>query len=368
MAAETLPVVHVEPERGITAGRKVPGTIRLPGFEGSMGIEVRGQWSRRHPKKSYSVELRDAAGENLDAGLLGMPADDDWVLYAAYNDRTLMRNVLAYDTATWMGRYAARSRFVSLFVRGEYRGVYVLMEKPKLQRSRIAAGKDAFLLEITMPKQASRKGVSFRMPVTRRPVLWEDPERDDLSAKERARIRAKVAQAERALYRGRPGAWRRHLDGPATVDFFLVQELFKNQDGMNASTFVTGEPGSRLRLGPVWDFDMSMGAPRQTPGRTLAGFMLANRPWAEPLYRSRAFKRAMGKRWHTLRRAGLREGLLARVRQLDGELAGAAGRDSARWPAGGDRPRGSRSEHIQDLESWLTRRIAWLDRNLPRGG
>nr|WP_257955294.1 CotH kinase family protein [Nocardioides sp. B-3] len=74
-------------------------------FRGSIDIELRGQSSRRFPKKSRSFELQDRAGDNRDARLLGMPADDDWVLYAPYSEKTLMRNVLAYATARSMGRY-----------------------------------------------------------------------------------------------------------------------------------------------------------------------------------------------------------------------------------------------------------------------
>ena len=50
--------------------------------QGAAEIRLRGNFSRTLPKKPYRLELED------DASLLGMPADDDWVLYAAYNDRT----------------------------------------------------------------------------------------------------------------------------------------------------------------------------------------------------------------------------------------------------------------------------------------
>ncbi len=39
------------------------------------------------------------------------------------------------------------------------------------------------LLEFTFPFQAQSKGPSFRTPVKRRPIVWEDPERGDLSVK-----------------------------------------------------------------------------------------------------------------------------------------------------------------------------------------
>jgi hypothetical protein len=240
------------------------------------------------------------------------------------------------------------------------------MEKPKLHDARVRGGKGAFLVELTAERQAARKGPFFLGPVTRRPFVWQDPEREDLEDPEAARIAAAVARAERALYSGRPGAWRRHLHARSTVDYMLVNELFKNQDGMLRSTFVRGRPGQPLRLGPVWDFDISMGARGYwPPARSPAGWSLPSRPWAEQLYRQRGFVRAMARRWRDLRRDGIRGRLLRRVDAYEKRLAPIARRDYARWPAAPHRPGGTRASHIRKLDRWLVRRVAWLDRNLP---
>jgi hypothetical protein len=345
LVAAALATVSVDADRRI--GRSdVPAQLRAPGFAGEVEIRTRGRWSQRFPKKSYAVELPH------DSSLLGMPADDDWILYAAYNDRTLIRNVLAYETARSMGRYAARTRFVELRLSGRHHGVYVLMEKLELGRVR-----GDFLLEMTSPGQALRKDPSFRTP-TGRPVVWADPERDDLRRARALAIRDRVARAERALYRG--GPWRRHLHAGAAVDYLLVQELFKNQDAMGPSTFVTGDRG-RLRLGPVWDFDFSSGNSKRAPSRHLHGWMAAGRPWAERLYADRGFRSQMARRWAQLRQQGLRARLLRSVDAYSRALAPAARRDSRRWRAGGDRPRGTHAGHTRKLRRWLDRRIAWLD-------
>ena len=71
-----------------------------------------------------------------------MPAESDWVLYAPYSEKTLMQNALAYMWSNRMGQYAVRTRFVEVFMNGnagskvdyagDYRGVYILMEKIKV--------------------------------------------------------------------------------------------------------------------------------------------------------------------------------------------------------------------------------------------
>jgi hypothetical protein len=355
VAAE-LPVLRIGGPRAIPDEPKVRAHLRMPGYRGRIGIERRGQSSQMFPKRSYAVELA------RDAPLLGMPADDDWVLYAPYNDKTLMRNVVAYATARGIGRYAARTRFVELRLNGRYQGVYVLMERLELGSDRVAG---EALYEFTFPFQARSKDPSFRTPVLRRPIVWEDPERSDLTARRARALARPVNAAERALY-GR-GSWRRRIDAASAVDFALLNELFKNEDGFHASTYMALGADGRLHLGPIWDFDISMGNSDYGPSRRLRGWMLARRDWAERLYRDRTFRAAMAHRWRDLRAGGLRRRVLATVERSRRELRGAAGRNFRRWPVLDRRiwpnpaARGSFRAEVRFLRSWLVRRIDWLD-------
>ena len=78
-------------------------------YDGKIGIELRGQSSQMFPMKSYGLELQDNAGESLNRPLFGLPSESDWILYAPYTDKTLMRNFLAYTLAgSWgTGRLTA---------------------------------------------------------------------------------------------------------------------------------------------------------------------------------------------------------------------------------------------------------------------
>jgi hypothetical protein len=191
------------------------------------------------------------------------------------------------------------------------------------------------------------------------------PERGDVSAARARALARPVRAAERALYG--PGSWRRWIDQAAAVDFALLNELFKNEDGFHASTYMALD-GGRLRLGPIWDFDISMGNSDYGPSRWLEGWMLARRDWAERLYRDRAFRHAVGRRWRELRAAGLRRAVLASVERSRRELRGAAVRNFRRWPVLDRRiwpkpvARGSYRAEVRFLRAWLIRRIAWIDR------
>ena len=53
----------------------------------------------------------------------------------------MIRNVLAYQLSNDMGRYASRTRYVELYLNGDYQGIYVLMEKIKRDNARVDISK-----------------------------------------------------------------------------------------------------------------------------------------------------------------------------------------------------------------------------------
>jgi hypothetical protein len=80
-------------------------------YNGKIGIEIRGQSSQMFPMKSYSIELRNSSGGSVNKSLFGLPSESDWVLYAPYNDKTLMHNFLAYTLSRELGHWAANCRY-----------------------------------------------------------------------------------------------------------------------------------------------------------------------------------------------------------------------------------------------------------------
>ena len=70
-----------------------PGNV----FSGKIAIEIRGQYSAILPQKPFLLETRDAAGNNLNVPILGMPEENDWILTANYNDKAFLRNFLSFE-------------------------------------------------------------------------------------------------------------------------------------------------------------------------------------------------------------------------------------------------------------------------------
>ena len=106
-------------------------------FDGRALMNVRGHASRRYPKHSFTFRALDEHDEKLKVSIFGLPKETEWVLYAPYSDKTLLRDVLAYELSNALGRWAPRTRYVEVFVNetgakltmDDYAGVYVLEDK-----------------------------------------------------------------------------------------------------------------------------------------------------------------------------------------------------------------------------------------------
>ena len=101
-------------------------------YDDSIAIEYRGSTSQQYPKKGYGFETQDDFGNNLPVALLGLPVENDWILYGPYPDKTLIRNVLTFELARKMGHYAAQTKYCELIIDNEYRGIYILMERMRV--------------------------------------------------------------------------------------------------------------------------------------------------------------------------------------------------------------------------------------------
>ena len=89
-------------------------------YDGLIKIETRGASSSIFPKKNYAFKTIYDSGEENNVSLLGLPIENDWILYAPYIDKSLIRNVICYELANQMGYYASKSRFCELVLDNQY--------------------------------------------------------------------------------------------------------------------------------------------------------------------------------------------------------------------------------------------------------
>ena len=164
-------------------------------------------------------------------------------------DKTMIRNALAYHISRALGEYASRTRPCELVLNGEYRGVYVLTEKPKRDRNRLSLSKDeGYILKID--KFTGYKCADLLSTEAQGVDIQNDyPDCEVLSQEGRSYIDGYVTRFEKALFSedfmsGETG-YRQFLDTRSFVNHFICTELSKDVDGYRFSTFLHKEDTSK---------------------------------------------------------------------------------------------------------------------------
>ncbi len=396
-----------------------------PDYVGPAGVHLRGESSIGFDQRSYAFEIWDETAKDLDVGLLGMPADSDWVLYGPWSEKTLMRNKLIFD---WMRMLrgndgsAVRSRFIELFFNqtfpvggrvgyASYRGIYLLMEKMK-------RGKDRLPLEglndKTVDPELIRGGYIFRTDKVDAlknnwsssspygiPLQSFDPDR--LNTTQLNYLKGYVNAFEAALkganFRDPRTGYRAFLDPDIFIDAQWMVEISKQVDGYVFSTYFHKDRAGRLRAGPLWDFNISLGNADYATGDRATGWLydVANgvgQLWYPRLHADPDYKLAHWDRYWEMRRSFLANDAVASTINgqmatlLDGYSGGVSNRAPAniqnpvarhfrRWPRLGVRdwpnpPAETKiktwQEEVTYMKDWLKTRLEWLDDQSARVG
>ena len=251
-----------------------PGNI----YSGKVGIEIRGRYSASLPQKPYGFETRDDAGNNLNVPILGMPEENDWILTANYNDKTFLRNYLAFELFRKMGHYAPRTVYCEVVVNGQYQGIYLLGEKIKQDKNRVDIAKlnpdensgddlTGGYIFVNDYYSTSDSWLSKYSPLNKSGAdvyfVYYDPEPDDLTTIQKTYLKDFVDSFERILYtvlvlRTARTGYRAYLDVNSFVDYFIIGELSRNVDAYKKSRFYFKDKdsnGGLIHSGPPWDYD-----------------------------------------------------------------------------------------------------------------
>ncbi|MBS1939673.1 MAG: CotH kinase family protein, partial [Bacteroidetes bacterium] len=423
--SSNLPIVVIN-----TSGQDIPDDVKItanmgvvyngPGapnypappytdYDGLIGIEVRGNTSNSlSPKKSWDLELRDGLGEDLDAPLLGMPSESDWILLANYFDKSLMNNSLTFQLARAMGEYAPRTRDVEVVLNGEYMGVYTLVEKIKRNASRVdiaklnpweVSGDDVtggYILRVDWFNGNANGFVSQYPPAvnTDGQVTYFEyryPKSEDIVPEQRAYIQAYVDSFETALagpdFMDTTIGYRAYVDVRSFVDMFLINELSRNVDGYRLSSYLYKDKasnGGKLHDGPAWDYDLAWGnasycgATDSTGWQYLFGDICPEHQAQIPFWWARfmedsSFVNAVSCRWNELRDNVLSPAYISAYCDSVASLIDTAQqRNFLKWPILGTyvwpNPYpipATYAGEVQELKDFMNARWAWIDANLP---
>jgi hypothetical protein len=373
-------------------------------YDGFIGIELRGSSTLWFPKKQFAVETRDNLGENNNVSLFGMPEENDWIFNAPYTDKSLMRNVLIYKMARDAGRYASRSHYFELVLNGDYRGVYVMLEKVKKDNNRVdiatlnpddVSGDDltgGYIVKIdkwdgenvggwySEPQLENYSGFYYQ---------YHYPKPDDIVPEQQEYIINYIDNFEEVMisenFSDSSSGYASIINWYSFVDFFIMQEITKNVDGYRLSSYLYKDKDSndgRLVAGPIWDFNLGFGNADYCDGGSTTGWAIDFNLvcpgdsyqipfWWCLIWSDESFRWSVQQRWHDLRQTMLSNTAVnAVIDSLRDHIGVAADRNFERWPTLGEYvwPNyfigETYEEEVEYLRDWIMTRMEWMDNEL----
>ena len=338
----------------------------------------RGNYSRSTPKKPYRIKF-DKKQRVLDA-----PAKaKKWTLINNYGDKTLMRNLLAFELSRQLGMtYTPFGTAVDVLLNGEYKGCYQLCDQVNINKHRVnitemtpqdnegSALTGGYFVEIDAYADQEK---SWFYSNKGNPVTIKSPDEDSITSKQKTYIRNYFNKME--------NQWKTYLDLNSFLRHFLVGELSGNTDTYWSVFMYKERDNDTMYTGPVWDFDLAFNNDNRTypvnnkrdyiyrSGGSCAGNM---RSFVDRIVVSDAnAKSQLVEIWDEARQSGLTEEyMVAYIDSLENALQQSQELNFIRWPIMNQKvhqnPRiwGSYEAEVENVRTYMKERIAWMDKKL----
>ena len=218
------------------------------------GVRGRGNASwDQFPKKPYRLKFSSKQSP------LGAPASaKKWTLISNYSDKTLMRNIVAFEASRMLGAsYTPYCHPVDLVVNGEYRGCYQLCDQVEAAKDRVPA-KDGYLIEID---SYAWKETSCFWSWRNTPVTIKHPDEDDITQQQRNHIENFFNQMESAAlgtnFKDPEKGFRKYLDMESFIRNIMIGDFCGNTDLLWSVYMYKDAENGKLYSGPTWDHDLS---------------------------------------------------------------------------------------------------------------
>ncbi len=246
-------------------------------------------------KCPYQVKFGDKTS------ILGMPEDKKWVLLAEKSDKSMIRNKIA----RYMGElsdleYTPNAEYVELFINEDYQGTYLIGQKVEESSNRVDIGDDGYLIEIDTDanNRIDSDDIIFK------PTIWSSIHTDgvfnikdpdiDYGSDEFHLIENYINEFESVLYSNNfnsPGSgYESYIDIDSLIDWFLINEIAKTVDARwYSSIYFSYIPGEKIKMGPIWDFDLSYGNLNYSDAQYTSEFYIKQNNWIDKLYQDEVF-------------------------------------------------------------------------------
>lgn len=377
-------IKHPDGTRNYITDQNTPAFLN---YNGRIAIQIRGSSSQALDKKGYKVTtvLADNVTNN-NVSLLGMPAENDWVLNGLAFDPSLIRDYLAYNLSRQMGNYAPRTQYCELVINGEYRGLYLLQEKIKADSNRVN------ILKITTNDNSGENVTGGYITKADKltggdPVAWSTvpyvgdlvnyihdlPKPEDVTTQQDTYIHSQFTNLQTAITANNSSllnGYTTTIDVPTFVDFMISNEFSANVDGYQLSTYFHKDRNGKLRAGPIWDFNLTWGNDLFLWGFDRSKYNTwqfsnddneGSKFWTD-LFNNTIFKCYLSKRFNQLTQVGQPMNITVLNAFIDNTvslISEAMVRENERWNTVPNNPL-----EIANIKTFIVNRISWMNGNL----
>ena len=232
--------------------------------EDSGTVRLRGNTSLNFDKKPYRMKFANKTK------LCGSTAKaKKWVLINSWDDKTLMRNNVAFEMSRRIGmEYTPFLTPVDVMVNGEYKGTYDLADQVDQHKDRV----DIESLESTVVDGDSltggyliendgnyKKEVNYFVTPKKNTLVIKYPDEDDINDVQKAYIKTHFQTLENALYSKNftQDGYRKYFDLESFLKYFVLEEYAGNPDAFWSTYFYKHRGDDKFYTGPVWDFNLA---------------------------------------------------------------------------------------------------------------
>lgn len=215
-------------------------------------IKIRGQSTASAPKKPYTFKYEQKES------LLGMSSGKIWILLANAFDKTLMRNKLVLDFSRNLNfEYVPESRYVDLWLDGEYQGNYLLTQAVTDGDNRVPIQKNQNEFMIEIERDRNENGITYiKTELYKIRFKIEQPETQ--TTEQLDYLERFMAEMEDAISSKSHEIYEKYIDIDSFIDYNILLNYFKDVDAEYSSTNFYVKDG-KLYAGPPWDFDLALG-------------------------------------------------------------------------------------------------------------
>ena len=385
-----LPIINIQTDGNLPIESKddyVTGTVTIDGGRGFkdlestvMKIRGRGNSTWMHPKKPYQMKL-DSKEKFLD-----MPKQKKWIFLAEFSDKTMLRNTLGFELGYLSSLdWTPKAEFAEVYINGDYSGTYNVSEKVEEKSDRVDIGDEGFLLEkdSNIQNRVDPDDVYFNTGVFQDQdvIVIKSPEIDridenDFSFEQDSRyiyIKDHINAFETALFgenfTNAETGYQKYIDINSFIDWFLINEIAKNVDSKSfSSIYFTHIPGEKIKMGPLWDFDLGFGNMDYADPEYPEGWWVRYNPWIDRLLDDPAFVTQVKNRFKDHYFAN-KQYLLDKIDEKAELLKWAQQENFNKWQILGvqvwpnpiDKVFDTYEEEVAYLKEWFDDRMNWLN-------